>query len=489
VAAEESNTIAPDTALGAAARGFAQGGTFGFADEVGGAFGAADELARRAFGGGGVYGDKPLRQALVERYLLERNANRQELAQARAARPVVTGAAELAGALAIPLPGAGAVRSAAQAGKWGLASVRAGAIGAGAGALSGLGTSEADTAGGMTQDAARGAVIGFGVGAGATRAAPVLGRWADGWAAKGVGVRPGISNALRKMGITSEAQERQLGRQALDEGLLPFPFTKGAVAEAAEDLGDRAGQEIGGIIDSAELSGRGLDYAKLQQAAKDGAAQVGQSAYSKSTQYGPAQAFIDAIPEQAALTPGSFKGGRVLKSEAQAGVNWADKSPLQKQIQKESVRGYTREFLDQVGQAVGPDKLAQLKDANRRFGLAENVYELSTEAGTREAAHRVFGLTGLILGGSAAAAGSPVAGMAAASTENILRRMGPAASARALDAGQKFLTKYGGHFARAGSPAAVAVADYVLSTRTGGEQYRKDKEELAKAMAGEDSTP
>jgi hypothetical protein len=160
VAAEESNTIAPDTALGAAARGFAQGGTFGFADEVGGAFGAADELARRAFGGGGVYGDKPLRQALVERYLLERNANRQELAQARAARPVVTGAAELAGALAIPLPGAGAVRSAAQAGKVGLAAARAGALGAGAGALAGLGRTEADTVGGMAKDVAIDATLG-----------------------------------------------------------------------------------------------------------------------------------------------------------------------------------------------------------------------------------------------------------------------------------------------------------------------------------------
>lgn len=483
--AEDNNALAPDTTLGAAARGFAQGGTFGFADEAGGVLGAVDELARRALGSGGVYGDKPLKQALVERYLLERNANRRELAQAERARPVTTGAAALLGGLALPIPGAGAVKAAAQAGKVGQAALRAAAVGAGAGALTGLGTTEDYTAG----DFALPAAIGAAGGAGTIAAVPVLARAAEGWAAKGLGVRPGIKNALRKMNITSDEEVRQLGRQALDEKLLPFPFTKGAVAEAAEDLGDRAGQEIGTIIDMADNSGRALDYSKLQQAAKDAADEVGKSAYSKATQYGPAQDFIDAIPEQAALTPGSFKGGRVLKSEAQAGVNWADKSTQQKQIQKEAVRGYTREFLDQVGKAVGPRELANLKDANRRFGLAENVYELATEAGTRESAHRVFGLTGLILGGGAAAAGSPATGMALGATENIMRRMGPAAAARAMDAGSKFLEKYGHHFARVTSPATVAVTDYVLANRADGEQYRKDKEELAKAMAGKESAP
>lgn len=157
---DEPGMVDPRSFTGAAMRGFAQGGTFGFADEAGGALGVADELARRAFGSGGVYGDKPLREALVERYLLERNANRRELAQAEKARPVTTGAASLLGGLALPIPGAGAVRAAAQAGKVGQAALRAGAAGTGVGALAGLGASEEATVLGQAKDALVGGVVG-----------------------------------------------------------------------------------------------------------------------------------------------------------------------------------------------------------------------------------------------------------------------------------------------------------------------------------------
>lgn len=438
--------------------------------------GALEEVGKRL-------GGAPPRP-FVEAYLRAKNQRKAELEKARKDFPAETTAGSLAGYVAqgAMLPAATATTVLGRA-------AQLGGMNAGLATAEATGKAVSDDRAPTVGDIALPAALGFAGGAGTAAASPVLAHVAEKMAAKGVGVRAGITNALRKMGITSDEEVRQLGRQVLDEKLLPFPFTKGAVAEAAEELGERSGQEIGAVIDSADQSGRALDYGKLEQAAKDGAASVGQSAYSKSTQYGPAQDFIDAIPEQAALTPGSFKGGRVLKSEAQAGVNWADKSTQQKQIQKEAVRGYTREFLDQVGQAVGPQELARLKDANRRFGLAENVYELSTEAGTRESAHRVFGLTGLILGGSAAAAGSPVTGAALGTAEHFLRRIGPAATARALDAGSKFLAKYGQHFARATSPAAVAVADYVLSTRSNGEQYRKDKEELAKAMNGQESAP
>lgn len=440
-----------------------------------GAGGALEELGKRLAGGS----PRPL----VEAYLRAKNERKAELEKDRKDFRAATTAGAMGGYVA-----QGALLPAATATTMLGRAAQLGGMNAGLSALESFGKAASDSRTPTVAEVVLPAALGFAGGAGTAAASPVLAHVAEKMAAKGLGVRAGISNALRKMGITSEEQVREMGRQALDEKLLPFPFTKGAVAEAAEGLGERAGQEIGGHIDAAEKSGMQADYAKLHQAAQDGAASVGQSAYSKSTQFEPAQQFIDSIPEQANLTPGSFKGARVLKSEAQAGVNWADKSTQQKQIQKEAVRGYTREFLDQVGQAIGPERLAQLKDANRRFGLAENVYELATEASTREAAHRVFGLTGLILGGSAAASGAPgvvAAGVGAA--ENIARRIGPAATARALDAGSKFLEKYGQHFARATSPAAVAVTDFVLSNRADGSQYRQDKENLAKAMNGEGS--
>lgn len=450
---------------------------FGATPVLYGVGGALEEVGKR------LGGSSP--RPMVEAYLRAKNQRKAELEKARKDFPAETTAGSLAGYVTqgAMLPAATATTLVGRA-------AQLGGMNAGLATAEATGKAVSDDRAPTVGDIALPAALGFAGGAGTAVASPVLAHVAEKWAAKGAGMRAGITNALRKkMGITSEEEVRQLGRQVLDEKLLPFPFTKGAVAEAAEALGERSGQEIGAVVDKAESSGRALDYGKLEQAARQGADSAGQSAYAKSTQYGPAQAFIDAIPEQGTLTPGSFKGGRVLKSEAQAGVNWADKTTLEKQIQKEAVRGYTREFLDQVGQAVGPQELARLKDANRRFGLAENVYELSTEAGTREAAHRVFGLTGLILGGSAVAAGSPATGAALGMADNLVRRIGPAATARALDAGSKFLAKYGSHFARATSPAAVAVADYVLSNRTNGEQYRKDKEELAKAMNGQGSAP
>lgn len=159
-AQEEPGWVDARSGMGAAMRGFAQGGTFGFADEAGGVLGMVDEAARRTFGSGGVYGDKPLRQALVERYLLERGGNREELAEAQVAHPAITGAAELAGGLAVPIPGAGGVRAAAQAGKIGQAALRAGALGAGMGAVSGYGRTEAPDLAGQVKDIARDATIG-----------------------------------------------------------------------------------------------------------------------------------------------------------------------------------------------------------------------------------------------------------------------------------------------------------------------------------------
>jgi len=158
-AVEEPGMVDPRSVTGAAMRGLQQS-PVGLGDEAGGVLGMVDEAARRTFGSGGVYGDKPLRQALVERYLLERNANRRELAQAERARPVVTGLAALGGSLALPIPGAGAVRAAAQAGKVGQAALLAGAGGAGLGALAGFGASEEETAGGMAKDALTGGVVG-----------------------------------------------------------------------------------------------------------------------------------------------------------------------------------------------------------------------------------------------------------------------------------------------------------------------------------------
>lgn len=170
-----ASAVAPETGVGAALRGFAEGGALGFSGEAAGALGAIDEAVRRAFGAGGVYAEKPLRAAMVERYLLEREAADRELSEARRARPVLTGAMEVAGGLAIPTPGASALRGAAAAGRIGETARRAAILGAGVGAISGLGRTRAETlpqaAKDVTTQAAAGALGGAAFGAVAARVA------------------------------------------------------------------------------------------------------------------------------------------------------------------------------------------------------------------------------------------------------------------------------------------------------------------------------
>lgn len=289
-ATDEQNTLAPDSTLGAAARGFAQGGTLGFADEVGGALGAVDELVRRPFGGG-QYDDKPLRQALVDRYLLERNANRQELAESRAAHPVVTGAAELAGGLALPLPGASGVRAAAQAGKVGQAAMRAGALGFGAGAFAGHGRSEEDTAAGQLKDAlvdgAIGGLVMAPLGAGAAKVTAGKAKAAQdalektqkeadkamrsarsalgGETASGFRTIEQLERALNDPGVDPAARQAALN-------FLTSPEGQALKNQVLESASRRGGGQVARIQDAEQAfadASRATDPAAVQQATAD----------------------------------------------------------------------------------------------------------------------------------------------------------------------------------------------------------------------------
>ena len=256
MAAEESNTLAPDSTMGAAARGFAQGGTFGFADEAGGVLGAADELARRAFGSGGEYADKPLRQALVERYLLERNANRQELAEARAARPFTVGAAELAGGLAVPIPGAGAAGAlGARALKVAPNVGRFAAQGALAGGLMGLGAGEdlGDVAKGAAMGAGSGALLGPAVSYLADKVTPTAAEAAE--KLRNIARTRALKTVMIQKDLKKIPLEQQqkIADYALDSGAIE-PWDNAAnlapkFQAAKDDAGEGIGAILGGIDD------------------------------------------------------------------------------------------------------------------------------------------------------------------------------------------------------------------------------------------------
>lgn len=165
-----------------AALGVAQGGTMGFADEIGGAIGAAtmNEPVRANLeilpdDSPEVVALKKQMQAeqgdVPSNYQLVRDNMRGEWSDAKKVNPGTAFVSELAGGLAVPIPGG----AAAQGTKIGARLLRAGGQGAAMGAAYGAGSSEADLLKGEVGDfaidtglgalaGAGGGVIGEGVG-------------------------------------------------------------------------------------------------------------------------------------------------------------------------------------------------------------------------------------------------------------------------------------------------------------------------------------
>lgn len=182
-AAPEPEAFSPESASGAALRGFGQGASLGFSDELRGLTGAADELGARMaapfWKERGLQQTRPeqgLLDALSGRYAEDRGEARHEEKRAEEAHPALYNGTELAGGLMVPIPGASPIKGAGVGAKV----LRGALTAAEMGGAIGAGKSEADTIGGVAADAAEsaglsaplgaaGSLAGYGAGKLATR--------------------------------------------------------------------------------------------------------------------------------------------------------------------------------------------------------------------------------------------------------------------------------------------------------------------------------
>jgi hypothetical protein len=179
----EPAAFSPESKSGAALRGFGQGASLGFTDELRGGIGAMDELGSR-LGGALGWESRGLDQtrptqgvidALKGRYLEDRDAARKEEHQAEAAHPALYGASELAGGLAVPIPGGGAAKGAGLGTKMLRGAVAGGVLGTAIGA----GKSEAEDASGVAHDALGSGLVAAPLGAAGAALGHGLGKLAD----------------------------------------------------------------------------------------------------------------------------------------------------------------------------------------------------------------------------------------------------------------------------------------------------------------------
>jgi hypothetical protein len=515
---EPTRTFGEDLALTgeALARGFAQGGSFGFADELGAELGMADEYLRRTFGSGGVYPQKPVLEALRARYELEREANQREMERLREQRPVTTALGEVGGALAVPIPGAGVVGNVAVRGTRAVATGRAlaplariarpvarfaepvakvAAESALGGAYAGFG--EGEGLGGSLQQAAESGLA-AGVTAGgltkATRAAaPALKTFSEEMALRAVGAKAGIQNALRKMNYETAEEARALGARALKYGIVTPGATKDQVFNRATAIIESEGQRIGEVTDPALVKQKKavFDFVRSARATAKPFEKIDKQ---KQRAAGPVREFVQDILAQSGeqLPEESFDAARRLKTSAQSVVTWDPATgSMPAKLKRQAVRAFTADFKDQIEEQLGKKAAQKFKDAAQKYSTASDIQKLSREAATSEAQSRWMGLVGTGLGAAAGTTlgvtqDSAALGLgtlvAVPFLEALARRRGPALSAVTASKVGAFVKKHGPKLERAmeGGRAAKASTHFLLSQRD--PEYRRDAEELEKAL-------
>lgn len=386
-----------------ALRGFMQGGTYGFADELAGGADALRSLppVPQAVvgvlhpGAAGLASlaapDTPQSEdtsALLRAYLSARDAARKETRAAEEANPKAFATGQFAGAVAAPGPkGMGAGRLAKQ--------------GAMYGAVSGLGGSDADLTKGELLPTLVNTAISAGTGA---IIAPVASGLSNRFgrflreksqenALKAVGAKAGIADVLGREGIKTADEARQLGQTAIDQGLVP-PFS--TAADVAQNSGfalERQGARIAGVLADADapipIPGQpGASFPAppfdLNRAAWRATQEVmgpdGLTSEAMS-KVKPAANIVERILKQGEVDP-SFSAANRLKSDFYNGINYGtNATDLGVNLQKSAIRGLKKSMEEQVAERLGPEAADELMAANRNYGALKTIQGLAgTEA-------------------------------------------------------------------------------------------------------------
>ena len=309
---------------------------------------------------------------------------------------------------------------------------------------------------------------GGGVVAGSALAAaePRLGSLAETQALRAAGLRGGIKNSVKKdLGLSNMEEARALGRQFLDEGLIPRVGSSEAVGKRAEALQGIAGNAKGSVLAAADTSGTKFDYPAMANSARARVAK--ESAVAEDMSGQKAAALADALERQGAKTPGSFVGADRAKSDAWKSANFADDAPMAAQLYRKSVGAARDDIERQVAAALGADKAATLNAANKKYGVAADALKLAENASTRDAAKKGFGMPEIMAmttgagaaGGHAMghSAGGAIGGLALALGAKAFDKFGHSSAARASDwLARRAAANTGG---TSGAAAANAIAD------------------------------
>lgn len=295
-----------------------------------------------------------------------------------------------------------------------------------------------------------GGAVGEAVGAGLTRAAqavrPAAERLANSQAVKALLGGGSMTNRLKSMGVTSEAGLQSLGadvRQADVLGVGPIPRSARGINEAVEGVLASSGDEIGRIreladalvasgkatpanaVEMAEAYERGVLSATRLADQADVAKEVASQGQKFVRQATPP---LEGVPT---TEGGTFKALWDQSSRMQRGAfkpsDSLGEALAKRELSQAGVQTARGNLAQQMEGIVGPDEMANLADAMRRYSTAARISDTTANTAARSVQNNTFGLGDnalvqtLGLTGPAAAAALPLV--------SLVRSRGNAAAA------------------------------------------------------------
>jgi hypothetical protein len=383
---------------------FAQGAAGGFADEASGAMEALGQVGG-VQGLGGKIKDIQLSdhgptldwEVLKHAYIQARNKDRDVLKRESEDHPLISGAAELGGAVASPIN------------KLIPAGVNGATAGAMIGAVQGAGNSESDNLTDLAKDTLIGTGVGAGAGALADKAAPAIGKLSN-----YVGSRLGgaaESLAENATGATAKQAEKfrpGSGRELLDRKLVQF-------GDNAENIAGRvsgAVDDANALIDNSlkNLDAKGVT-ASADNVVADLESQIAQM--SKDPSKAGAVRKIKSIIEDIKATGESnvpiSAAEETKRGFRKAAGNWMD--PEAGQAGKQAYLSYMSE-VENAAQAADPGLAKAFQEGKDTYGLLAPIKEATERRARQLNQSPIGGLGDLAAVGAGGAAGGPLGAIA-----------------------------------------------------------------------------
>jgi hypothetical protein len=237
----------------------------------------------------------------------------------------------------------------------------------------------------------------------------------------------GLANRLRdKLGVASADEQRQLAKDIVAAKFVqPFEKSTQALSRVEQAL-EGSGAGIGEMHERAQQA---ADYGAVAPASRNAQQLAVDKAMRQAMSTEPAvQAGIPAwrkLTQQVGTDrPGAFLGEATFpelwqsKSQLQKGVNYGEMAPLEAQMYRKGVQGYTRGVYEQLEEALGPQSMQRLREEAQRYGTAARIEDVLREKASREAQRANVGLLdlqkaqliGQAGGGALGAVAAPVLG-------------------------------------------------------------------------------